>query len=176
MAGNFRARRRSKALVKPSVWGILARRAVRRIGRGIAAALEGGLVLFFVVVIGVALLFRVGIGWARASSPEADASSAETKDEPKPARRERARATAGGVATIAAVTGARARALTLTRDMAKPVLAFRPEPTLEPAKERPTPSFLRAREQFEHRHADTSLEARPQNLARPRGTAKGKRR
>lgn len=167
--GNFRRRRRSKRPVQVFL------RAFRRLRPRLEAAFDGGRVLFFAVVLGVALLFRLGIGWARGTTeaaPTDDATASTARAETKPAaHRGRLRAEAGGVATIAAVASARARALVALAARDREPVAITPTPktpTLDapaaPPGLPPSPSFLRARSAYEHRHDDGSLDARPPTL------------
>lgn len=151
--GNFRRRRRSNRAVKPS-WTTHARQRV-----------EAWPLRFFAVVLGVALAFRVGIGWARALThgPDPGADGAETASPatPRPRVAGPLRAESGGTATALAVLGGRARALGSVRVPAAPRdhagdtpperLAAMPRGE---AARPPSPSFLRARREFEHRHAD----------------------
>lgn len=167
-AGNFRRRPRSNPPVTPSHVRHVLARALGRVRPRVAAALENGTMVFFGVVLVVALLFRVGIGLARAGGPAAEAESASTTrpaDPRTPPKGARKRADASGVATVTAVTRGRARAL------AAPAPSAAAPSATAAGLERPSPSFLRARSDFEHRHVDPLGDARPPKLARPRQRA-----
>jgi hypothetical protein len=138
---------------------------------------EGWPLRFLAVVFGLALAFRVGVGWARSVlRPGSDTAAGERAREApsagRPAAAPQTRAEANGVATVAAILTGRARALgsaggsTARRtDEAKPApteanrVATResaePAASAEPA-DSPSPSFQRARREFEHRHHDTA--------------------
>lgn len=177
-AGNFRRRARSNRPVKsPSFLG----RGVPGLGllRQVRQRAEGLPLLFFGVVLGVALLFRGGIGWARSLTAATEPPTEPVKAEVSAAKA-RLRAEAGGVATVAAVTRARARALLVTRSPAVPAAPSMPAPVAPVATvasaDPPSPSFLRAQREFGHRHVEGAVDSpRPlPHLERPVSGRRGR--
>lgn len=166
--GNFRRRRRStRPVMRLPRWVTRA--------RGVA---EGWPLRFLVVVIGLALVFRVGIGWTRSVLRPGSDGEATSASSTAPARRTRSAgpllAEATGVATVAAILTGRARALTGAGESAarrtadpQPIPTDSHRAVTRETSEPPSPSFQRARRDFEHRHHD----AVPPRERGPRGAA-----
>lgn len=123
-AGNFRPRPRSNRAVT-SAWllPVPLRRVLARARAAVARRLEGAPILFLAVVIGVALTFRVALGWARAPAEPPTA-------EPSPRAAPHAIVRAGPEAAPA------------RESAAMPVLSPADDPTLRPA---PKPTRARPR-------------------------------